>query len=184
MRIFPSDLALPRACAVGLILVLMALTPALASGQDQGPTLIVLVRHAERAGPSAEDPPLTVTGDERAQALARLLDDAGITQIHASDTRRTRETARPLATTLGLEIEQYDPRDLEGFAAHLLSLPGRHLVVGHSNTTDELAVFLGGTSHGPIAEAWEYDRAYLLTPRPEGGMETVVLRFGPVPDRS
>jgi phosphohistidine phosphatase SixA len=176
MRTFPFTLSLIW------LLGLAALTPAPILGQDEGPSLIVLVRHAERAGPSADDPGLTPVGAERAQMLARLLEDAGITQIHSTDTRRTLETGLPLARNRGLEIERYDPRDLEGFAAHLLTLPGRHLVVGHSNTTDALSVLLGGTSHGPIIEAWEYDRLYLLTPRAEGGMETVMIRFGQVPD--
>lgn len=155
-----------------------------AAGPDpDGPSLIVLVRHAERAGPSADDPGLTPTGTERALDLARLMKDAGITRIHSSDTRRTRDTALPLARDQGLEIEIYDPRDLEGFAARLLTMPGRHLVVGHSNTTDEMSVFLGGASHGPVVEEWEYDRLYFLTPRPGGGMETVMIRFGPAPER-
>jgi phosphohistidine phosphatase SixA len=160
-----------------LLLVLAASAPAPAPAER--PSLIVLVRHAERAGPSSEDPGLTPVGSERAEALARLLHEAGITQIHASDTRRTRETGLPLAQRLGLDIEGYDPRNLEGFAARLLTLPGRHLIIGHSNTTDEMSVLLGGASHGPIVEDWEYDRLYFLTPRPGGGMETVMIRFGP-----
>jgi 2,3-bisphosphoglycerate-dependent phosphoglycerate mutase len=155
-----------------------------ASGPDaDGPSLVVLVRHAERAGPSADDPGLTPIGAERALVLARLLEDAEITRIHSSDTRRTRETALPLARHGGLEIEIYDHRDLERLAAQLLTMPGRHLVVGHSNTTDEMSVLLGGDSHGPIVEAWEYDRLYFLTPRPGGGMETIMIRFGPVGER-
>jgi broad specificity phosphatase PhoE len=173
MRTFPAAILLFVAS------VLAVLTPAPVQGQEHGPTLIVLVRHAERAGPSAENPGLTPLGSERAQALARLLEDAGITEIHASDTRRARDTGLPLADRRGLEIHRYDPRDLEGFAARLLTLPGRHLVVGHSNTTDALSVLLGGASYGPIVEEWEYDRLYLLTPRPDGEMETVLIRFGP-----
>jgi 2,3-bisphosphoglycerate-dependent phosphoglycerate mutase len=169
--------------ALLLTLALAAPTPApLLAQAQQGPSLIVLVRHAERAGPSADDPGLTPIGAERALDLTRLLEDAGITRIHSSDTRRTQETALPLARDQGLEIEIYNHRDVEGFAARLLTMPGRHLVVGHSNTTDEMSVFLGGASHGPIVEAWEYDRLYFLTPRPEGGMETVLVRFGPVPE--
>jgi 2,3-bisphosphoglycerate-dependent phosphoglycerate mutase len=165
-----------------LALALALAAPLLVQAQDT-PALVVLVRHAERAGPSADDPGLTMIGAERALVLARLLEDAGLTRIHSSDTRRTRETALPLAQNQSLEIELYNHRDLEGFAGHLLTMPGRHLVVGHSNTTDELSVLLGGATHGEIVEEWEYDRLYFLTPRPEGGMETVLVRFGPVPER-
>lgn len=151
-----------------------------------GPSLVVLVRHAEKAEAPANDPPLSPEGEERARALARTLADAGITRIHSSDTRRTRDTAAPLAAALGLEIELYDPRDLPGMADRLRALPGRHLVVGHSNTTDVLSGLLGGASFGEIVEAWEYDRLYFLTPQPEvpgiapgiSGFETVLIRFG------
>ena len=185
MRTSPFRLAL----LVATVLAVLSPARAQAQGPSQteaqlaDPTLIVLVRHAERAGPSAEDPGLTPIGSERARALARLLEDAGITQIHASPTRRARDTGLPLAEHQGLEIERYDPRDLEGFAARLLALPGRHLVVGHSNTTDELSVLLGGASYGPIMEEWEYDRLYLLTPQPGGGMGTVLIRLGPPVER-
>lgn len=148
------------------------------------PSLVVLVRHAERAGPSADDPGLTEVGAMRAAELARLLADVGVTRIHSSDTRRTRETAAPLAERLGIPIEIYDHRDLEGFAGRLRTWPGRHLVVGHSNTTDEMSVLLGGDSFGPIVEAWEYDRLYFLSPgRAAGRMATVMIRFGPEPER-
>jgi phosphohistidine phosphatase SixA len=151
-----------------------------------GPSLVVLVRHAEKATAPADDPPLSPVGVERARTLARTLADAGITRIHSSDTRRTRDTAAPLARALGLEIELYDPRDLPAMADRLLALPGRHLVVGHSNTTDVLSGLLGGATFGEIEEAWEYDRMYVLTPRPEvpgtapgrAGFETVLIRFG------
>ncbi len=176
----PSDSRAGVVLALFLLFALPAL-PGVADGlaAQDGASLIVLVRHAERAGPSAEDPGLTELGSERALALARLLIDSGITAIHSTDTQRTRDTGAPLAKRLGLSIELYDGRDLEAVAEHLLALPGRHLVVGHSNTTDELSALLGGEAFGEIIEAWEYDRLYLLTPRPEGGMETVLLRYGP-----
>ena len=151
-----------------------------------GPSLVVLVRHAEKAEEPADDPPLSRQGAERARILARTLSDAGITRIHSSDTRRTRDTAAPLAAALGLEVELYDPRDLPAMADRLRALPGRHLVVGHSNTTDVLSGLLGGATFGEIVEAWEYNRLYVLTPRPEvrgtapgsAGFETVLIRFG------
>jgi phosphohistidine phosphatase SixA len=152
-----------------------------ATGRSATPDLVVLVRHAEKADEPAGDPPLSAAGAVRAAELARVLAGAGITRIHSSDTRRTMDTARPLAEALGIEIERYDPRDLEGMAARLRALPGRHLVVGHSNTTDVLSGLLGGDTFGEIVEAWEYDRLYFLAPSPAGegaGATTVLLRFG------
>ncbi|TVR55453.1 MAG: histidine phosphatase family protein [Gemmatimonadales bacterium] len=140
---------------------------------------ILLVRHAERAPEPADDPGLTSTGVERAQALARLLGDAPIHRIYSTRTRRTLETAGPLAEALGLEVEFYDSSDLDGLARELIAQPGSHLVVGHSNTTPDLVRALGGETHGPIVEAWEYDRLYVLTPGTDGSMGTLLLRYGP-----
>ena len=155
----------------------------LAACQPSGPqeeTLVFLVRHAERADDggmaSEEDPHLSVAGRERAEALAEVLRNAGITHIHTSDYLRTRETVAPLAAATGLAVSTYDVRDLASFAARLLATPGRHLVVGHSNSTPELVTALGGDPHGAI-ETMEYDRLYLLSVG-DGSVETVLLRFG------
>jgi len=142
-------------------------------------TLIFLVRHAERAdegGMEGQDPPLSEVGRVRAELLATMLNDAGITHVHSTDRLRTRETVAPAAAMYGLGVAIYDGGDLEGFARHLRSTPGRHLVVGHSNSNPELVTALGGDPHGEIDEM-EYDRLYLLSLGAEG-TETVLLRFG------
>ena len=149
--------------------------PALA----QEETLIFLVRHAERAddgGEAQDDPHLSAAGYARARALAEMLKDAGLTHIHSTDFIRTRETGGPSAEGTGLEIEAYDHRALEAFAEQLLATPGRHLVVGHSNSTPSLVDALGGDPHGAIGHL-EYDRLYMLAVGPNG-VETVLLRFG------
>jgi len=99
-----------------------------------------------------------------------------VTHIHTSDFKRTRETGAPLAEALGLEMEVYDPTQLGRFAQELMSFPGRHLVLGHSNTTPDLVTALGGDPHGEIEEM-EYDRLYVLT-LTRNGASTVLLRFG------
>jgi probable phosphoglycerate mutase len=72
---------------------------------------IILVRHAQAAtgGEDKVDPPLTDTGKRQAEALARAA--AGWkrpAEILVSPTRRTRETAAPLAATLGASPEVSD----------------------------------------------------------------------------
>lgn len=145
-------------------------------------SVIFLVRHAEKTTETGyghpKDPRLTQAGEQRAEALARLLAPAGITAIHSTDYRRTRDTAKPLANQLGLDVQLYDARMLESFAAELRQEPGRHLVVGHSNTTPELVRLLGGEPGGPIDEATEYDRLYILLLDPDGSAVTVRQSYG------
>jgi probable phosphoglycerate mutase len=173
-----------------LILTVLFLFP-IGRGAREAPgeTLILLVRHAERADDGgldpqvamdpqmAQDPPLSEAGQARSELLAEMVRDAGITHIHTTDYRRTRETAGPASDATGVEIAVYDASDLEAFASELRSTPGRHLVVGHSNTTHDLVSALGGDPGLPI-EPLEYDRFYIVTIR-EAGVETVLLRFGP-----
>jgi len=142
--------------------------------------VVFLVRHAERGDDGAmtgsEDPRLSPAGVQRAQELALLLRDAGITHLHSTDYRRTRATAAPLARDTGLEVTLYDGGNLQAFARRLSSIPGRHLVVGHSDTTPALVAALGGDPHGEI-EPLEYDRLYMVRVGPEKA-ETVLLRYG------
>lgn len=164
-----ASFALAAALALGAVL------PMPAAAQEQ-PTVIFLVRHAERAEDGTNDPPISGAGQERARLLAGLLADAELTHIHTTDYKRTRQTAGPTAEAAGLDAELYDPRDLASFAGILRRTPGRHLVVGHSNTTPQLVAALGGDAHGEISE-FEYDRLYIVTIA-GGTVSTVLLRFG------
>ena len=90
--------------------------------------------------------------------------------------RRTGRAA-PLAARTGIEVTLYDPRDLAAFADELIATPGRHLVVGHSNTTPQLAEALGGEPGSEINEASEYDRLYVIT-LSGSGVSSEIRRYG------
>jgi broad specificity phosphatase PhoE len=82
-----------------LLLLLLLVFHGLAPGaQAQGaPTVVVVVRHAEKAATPANDPPLTEAGVARAKALAVVLADADVQAVISTPLVRTRETARPTA---------------------------------------------------------------------------------------
>lgn len=136
---------------------------------------IYLVRHAEKM--SGPDPDLTEDGFDRAAALADRLSDVGIEVVYSTDFKRTVQTAEPIAQALGLDIQLYDPYDLAGFANKVLEAKQTVLVVGHSNTTPELSVELGGDPGDPIVEATEYDRLYILTVG-DADVTTKIARYG------
>ncbi|HEX6199877.1 MAG TPA: phosphoglycerate mutase family protein, partial [Thermoanaerobaculia bacterium] len=171
------------AALLALGLLACTSTPGAEAGGSPAATnttaVVYLARHGETEG---EDPVgrwLSAAGRARAEALAEELAGAGIETIYTTDYRRTRETAAPLAERLGLEPVLYDPDDLAGFAARLREelgeAGGTVLVMGHSNTTNELVAFLGGEPGTPIAED-EHDRLYRVE-LPSGATE--LLRFGP-----
>ena len=138
---------------------------------------VFLVRHAEKTT-EKNDPGLTQAGKARALALANRLGGEGITHIHSSDYIRTRDTAEPLAVKLGLELQIYNPGDLPALATKLKAAPGRHLVVGHSNTTPPLVELLGGDGGTPIVEATEYDRLYVVTTSKGEPVKSYLTRYG------
>ena len=144
--------------------------------QQQLPLKVYLVRHAEKQ--KGDDPSLTKAGQARAEALADMLADSGITHIHSSDYNRTRETAAPLAERLGVTVELYDPRDLADMAARLKAAGGRHLVVGHSNTTPQLTTLLGGEGGAPMDDATDYDRLYTVSYKDDGSVVSLQIRYG------
>ena len=159
-----------------LLASLPSLLAPLAVGAQSDATVVYLVRHAERAEDGTSDPVISLPGWDRSRLLAEMLADAGLTNIHTTDLRRTRATGRPTAEAQGLDMDLYDPRDLSAFADRLRGMPGRHLVLGHSNTTPQLVSLLGGEPGDPIEEL-EYDRLYIVTLSDEGA-STVLIRFG------
>ena len=126
-----------------------------------GEAIYYLFRHAEKVAGSENprDPDLTETGIARAENLAELLGDKGVTHIYSSDYIRTRDSVAPLSAATGVEIQIYDPRDLPGFAAQLKDIEGVIIISGHSNTTPELTALLSGHETEPMEES-EYDRLY------------------------
>jgi phosphohistidine phosphatase SixA len=156
------------------------LAPAPVAAQATDGSVVIAVRHAERADDgtvSQTDPNLSAIGEERARCLARTLEHAGITRIFSTAYRRTMETAAPVAELLGLEVEDYDPRALEEFAGELRGMGGVILVVGHSNTTPGLVEALGGDPVSPIGES-EYERLYTVFAAP-GDTRSTLTRFCP-----
>lgn len=161
-------------------LALTMLTPVSALAE---PMMIYLVRHGEKAA-EGKDPDLTPQGRQRAQNIAAMLGKAGVAHIFSTPTKRTRQTAQPLAQQNGLQLQLYDPRAPQALVAKVKTLTGPVLVVGHSNTLTELVRLFGGQPGADIAEN-EYDRLYQLSPGPNATVTTVLFTSlpptGPAP---
>jgi len=171
-----------------LVTTLLALTClvaqpsfACAQGPDRpGPaSLVLLVRHAEKAAEPASDPPLTAAGVARAQALAATLRDAGVTAVITTQLRRTRETAQPLAMARGLlpEVVPISRATLPTHVEAAVAAVRRHaggvvLVVGHNNSVPALIAALGGPRLPEICES-TYGDLFILQ---LAGRETRLVR--------
>ncbi len=122
---------------------------------------IFLVRHAEKAGTGGTDPDLSEAGRARAESLAAVLRDAGISIIFATELKRTQQTAGPLSKLLHLDPTIIPAHDTTALIARLRSSPGNALVVGHGNTIPDLIKGLGITQPINIAEN-DYDNLFLV----------------------
>ena len=148
---------------------------------DAKPVTVIVVRHAEKAldASGGADPALSEAGVERAQALARLLGKAGVTDVFCTEYQRTRATVAPLAEVCELDAQAVPAQEDERQVALLRALePGAVAVVaGHSNTVPELVRALGGEVDE--IDDIEYDRLFLVTlPGAGAAPQTLELRYG------
>ena len=138
---------------------------------------LFLVRHAEQSV-EGEDPPLTEAGRRRATALAGLLKDAAINVIYESGIRRTKETARPLADTLNIELKTYPRRDIGGFIDTLRSqhAQDRVLIVTQSLRIPRWLKTFGHSVDITIGPT-DYDNIFVIIPKDDSSPLVLRLRY-------
>ena len=158
------------------LIILITFTSTVPVSADIGGSVFFILRHAEKTA-AADDPALSPAGIERANMLASMLANAGITAIHSTDYKRTRATLEPLARRTGLTTRLYDPAQPQAFLLRLLEEGGRHVIAGHSNTVPEMVELLGGDPGSEIDEEGEFDRLYIITVL-DGQPVSVFLRYG------
>jgi phosphohistidine phosphatase SixA len=154
----------------------------------QQPTVVFVVRHAEKAKDDPRDPNLSEAGRRRAEDLAQLLSTADVTHLFSSQFLRTRQTLAPLAQQQELEIQVISAHDPDKQKEALLRLPPGSVavVVGHSNTVPAMVQSLGGapdgllhTEDGDVLHHDEYDRLFLvILPVGDQGIRTLEMRYG------
>lgn len=138
--------------------------PSAAMGAGQDSTVVVLVRHAEKAPVEGNDPPLSEAGEARARALAQTLAGMRFDAVIATERQRTQATARPLAQAQGLtpEIMGLGGAHVDSVVAAVRRHAGRTvLVVGHSNTVPRIAHALGGPRLRDFCEP-EYAHLFVM----------------------
>jgi len=173
----------------GRLLLWFLIATAMLAGAESAraqTTVIVLVRHAEQDRSGGQDPGLTAAGRERADSLVRTLRGSGIRAIYHTQLLRSKETASPVASTLGIRTTELgirrgqSPADHAGeVAAHVVAnhRGGTVLVVGHSNTVPLIAAALGVPDPPPIADT-EFHHLFVVL-KPQSGPASLILgRYG------
>src|SRR6266516_4691603 len=124
--------------------------------------VVVVVRHAEKAASDGKDPDLSLAGRARAEALARILKDSGITTIFTIEFKRTQETAAPTATSTHVTPTVVAVKDTAGLVAKLHKLSGNALVVAHGDTIPNIVKALGINSPINIPDE-DYSELLIVT---------------------
>jgi broad specificity phosphatase PhoE len=166
-----------RRTTIGCIISLaLSLFSALCLADAQ--QVVFLVRHGEQASGANGDAPLTEVGQHRARVLATVLKDAGLTAIYVSEFQRTMQTAEPLAQALQIEPTRLPRGDIESLINRLRTqhADGRVLIVSHSLTIPHVLKAFGHPEE-VVIQREEYDRLFVIVPKPAGPPLVLVLRF-------
>jgi broad specificity phosphatase PhoE len=110
-------------------------------------TTYFVVRHAEKEVQQSNmtaDVPLSNTGVERAAALGKQLQGKKIRHLFSTNTIRTTSTAKPLSEATGIPVQLYNPGDTNFINRIKVLGGGNVLIVGHSNTVDNIVNGLMG----------------------------------------
>jgi broad specificity phosphatase PhoE len=127
-----------------------------------------IVRHAEKAAPSSgttmittNDPPLSRQGELRAKSLGELLKHKNISYIFSTNTIRTMSTAAPVAAAFNITPEHYASVD-QHLINRLKGIKKNTLVVGHSNTVDDIVNMLTGETRLSDLPDSAYNNIYVV----------------------
>ena len=122
-----------------------------------------LVRHAEK-DTMGNDPDLTPIGYDRANELTAIFKSARVDEVYSTMYMRTLMTADSISKSKGLSMKTYDPRSLKEFAERLKNTDNlqRSLIVGHSNTTPELANHIHGKTVLEDFDEKDYDNFIVI----------------------
>ena len=158
--------------------IITAISVAFAAQLATAEPTIFLARHAEKADAAADpkNPDLSPAGRTRAEALARMLKDAGVVAIFTSEYSRTQQTAEEVRRASGANVTVVPAKDVAALVDKLRAVEGNAVVIGHSNTLPEIIKALGVSNPMTIDDS-EYDNLFIWNrsaPR-----ELVRLRYQP-----
>jgi len=138
-----------------LLAVLAVVGVGLGLHESASNTIVVIVPPASKELGTIDDPPLSAEGEQQAQQLAQQFAAAngpdGLAAIYVDGTRRERQTAAPLALSLGKHPQALRSSDANGIAGQIM---GEHsganvLVICPEGTIAELVQVLSGQQVKP-----------------------------------
>lgn len=144
------------------------------------PTVIYLVRHAEKvtSNPNETDPVLTPAGYARAQALQHYFKNIPVDVFFSSPYKRTRLTLEPLAA--GRDIRPYEAHGATALRELIQKqYAGKTVVVAaHSNTMLDIIQAFGAKKPVSAIADSKYDYIFKITLRPGKKAKVETATYG------
>ncbi|WP_247664637.1 phosphoglycerate mutase family protein [Pseudoalteromonas sp. MMG010] len=137
-----------------ILLLIVTMQYAMAS-----PKTIYLFRHSEKQ--LGQNPSLSLQGQQRANRLIDLISADDTVSLFSTDYKRTRETAAPLSDFFNIPVQIYNARALDKLKQRIIQQNNTVVVIGHSNTTPQLAQLLSNEEIEKMAED-NFNEYYIL----------------------
>ena len=175
-----------RSVRFALVLLPALIVGALLARSASAEGVVFVTRHAEKSLTVPGDAaPLLPEGNARARTLARMLADAGISELITTDAVRSGQTGAPFAERTGLKPQVMTREEEVAFAARLRQKPdGKdRLIVGHTRNIPRILEALGVPGGGEIKldPDTDYDNLFVVQMYPDRPASMVRLRY-PIAD--
>jgi broad specificity phosphatase PhoE len=130
-----------------------------------------VVRHAEKneaatGGQTTPATPLSQNGENRANALRDTLAAKSIKYVFTTNTVRTRSTGRPTAVASGADTLLYATPTNDSttkFIARIKRIKKNVLIVGHSNTVNDIVNLLSNAQNVPAdLQEHQFDNLFVI----------------------
>ena len=139
-------------------------------------TTYFISRHAERAGTMSNDPQLTPEGEKQALDLRDYLKDKNIRGVYSTNFNRTRATARPTSEHFNLPVNIYNPQQANTMLDSLKANNKNNiLIVGHSNTVDDIVNRLTETAAFQDLPETTYGKLYIVRKKGKKTVDVTVI---------
>lgn len=166
--------------SLGLILlsvVLSAQSRTPSADDTAAPTIVYVVRHAEKAS-DAPDADLSSSGRIRAQVLTWMMRDIELQAVYSTNVSRTMNTVSPVAKAKGLNITHYQARPSKLAAIIRNEHIGKSvLICGHSNTIPGFLSELGCPIEETVLGGFDDLFVVILTRDSAGEIKAVLQRL-------
>lgn len=132
-------------------------------------TTYYISRHGEKAGGGGSDPSLTPEGERQAAALGDYLKGKNIGAVYSTNYLRTKATAKPTADEHHLPVRLYGATASGALVDSLKAANKKNvLIVGHSNTVDDLVNRFVGTNAVTDLPDSEYGTLFVVRKKKGG----------------